>query len=83
MSAIRKIVFFNMSVSADYQVFSLGENGPETAFLKQLVSKVFIQSDENPFYLACSSCSNCPVAARCPVRHNYEFLSNQAVPGLP
>lgn len=64
---------------ADYQVFSLGENGPETAFLKQLVSKVFIQSDENPFYLACSSCSNCPVAARCPVRHNYEFLSNQAV----
>ena len=37
---------------ADYQVFSLGENGPETAFLKQLVSKVFIQSDENPFYLA-------------------------------
>lgn len=64
---------------ADYQVFSLGETGPETAFLKQLVSKVFIQSDENPFYLACSSCSNCPVAARCPVRHNYEFLSNQAV----
>ena len=43
---------------ADYQVFSLGETGPETAFLKQLVSKVFIQSDENPFYLSCSSCSN-------------------------
>lgn len=64
---------------ADYQVFSLGENGTETAFLKQLISKVFIQSDENPFYLAYSSCNNCPVAARCPVRHNYEFLSNQAV----
>lgn len=64
---------------ADYQVFSLGENGPEPAFLKQLISKVFIQSDENPFYLACSLCSNCPVAVRCPVRHNYEFLSNQVV----
>ena len=64
---------------ADYQVFSLGENGPETEFLKHLISKVFTQSDKNPFYLACSSCSNCPVATRCPVRHNYEFLSNQAV----
>ena len=73
-----KSVFQHVSF-ADYQVFSLGENGPETEFLKHLISKVFTQSDENPFYLACSSCSNCPVATRCPVRHNYEFLSNQAV----
>lgn len=72
---IEKSVFQHVSFS-DYQVFSLGENGVETAFLEQLFKKVFRKSEENPFYqlfVANESCSRCK---RCPVRHNYEFLSD-------
>lgn len=69
-------VFQHVSFS-DYQVFALGENGVETTFLEALLKKVFQQSQQNPFYIAYEDCKNCTLCTRCPVRHNYEFLSNE------
>lgn len=69
--------FFQHVSFSDYQVFSLEEKGIETAFLERLFDKIFRQSDDNPFYkeyMKNVGCSNCK---RCPVRHNYEFLSEQ------
>ena len=60
---------------ADYQVFTLKEDGVGTDFLKALIERVFIADDENPFYLAYKSNGSCSLCQRCPVRHNYEFLS--------
>lgn len=67
-------VFQHVSFS-DYQVFSLGANGIETAFLDALFKKVFQKDNKNPFYNAYVECGTCALCTRCPVRHNYEFLS--------
>lgn len=72
---VEKSVFQHVSFS-DYQVFALGENGVETTFLEKLLKKVFNQSEENPFYQAYIADSSCSMCKRCPVRHNYEFLSD-------
>lgn len=68
-------VFQHVSFS-DYQVFSLCENGIGTEFLEKLLEKVFRKSMENPFYEAYVNDATCSMCQRCPVRHNYEFLSN-------
>lgn len=61
---------------ADYQVFTLKENGVGTDFLVKLIGKIFLPVDENPFYQAYKKNENCSLCQRCPVRHNYEFLSH-------
>ena len=71
-------VFQHVSFS-DYQVFSIGKNGIETTFLENLLEKVFRKTDENPFYEAYIKDASCSMCGRCPVRHNYEFLSNEMV----
>ena len=68
-------VFQHVSFS-DYQVFSLRENGVGTDYLEELVSKVFLASNENPFYRAYVENEGCSLCQKCPVRHNYEFLSD-------
>lgn len=70
-------IFQHVSFS-DYQVFSLGSNGIETAFLDALFKKVFRKNMQNPFYTAFEQCGKCALCTRCPVRHNYEFLSIDA-----
>lgn len=70
-------VFQHVSFS-DYQVFSISANGIETVFLDTLFSKVFQKDNLNPFYNAYVECGNCALCTRCPVRHNYEFLSDNA-----
>lgn len=62
---------------ADYQVFSLSENGIQTVFLENLLEKVFSQNEDNPFYQSYKKGEkNCQLCQRCPVRHNFEFLSD-------
>ena len=60
---------------ADYQVFTLKENGVGTEFLNALIEKVFCKTEDNPFYQAYKKAGSCSLSQRCPVRHNYEFLS--------
>ena len=62
---------------ADYQVFTLKEDGVGTEFLSTLIGKVFCETEENPFYQAYKNNDSCTLCQRCPVRHNYEFLSKQ------
>ena len=68
-------VFQHVSFS-DYQVFSLKEDGVKTEFLENVLGKIFSQEEENPFYQAYIEDKKCPLCKRCPVHHNYEFLSN-------
>ena len=71
-----KSVFQHVSF-ADYQVFSLSENGIQTVFLEKLLEKVFSQNDDNPFYQSYKKEeTNCQLCQRCPVRHNFELLSD-------
>ena len=79
-SYTRKEVYITDSVFqhisfADYQVFTLKEDGVGTEFLSTLIGKVFSRTEENPFYQAYKNNDSCTLCQRCPVRHNYEFLS--------
>ena len=56
---------------ADYQVFTLKEDGVGTDFLVTLIGKVFLPDDENPFYQAYKKNDNCNLCQRCHVRHNF------------
>ena len=81
-SYTRKEVYISDSVFqhisfADYQVFTLKEDGVGTEFLSTLIGKVFSKTEENPFYQAYKNNDSCTLCQRCPVRHNYEFLSKQ------
>ena len=68
-------VFQHISFS-DYQIFTLSENGVETDYLEELIGKIFQDQEANPFFKAFNENSNCSLCQKCPVRHNYQFLSN-------
>ena len=72
---IENSVYQHVSFS-DYQVFSLIETGVETTFLENLLEKIFRKSADNPFFQAYNDDAACSMCHRCPVRHNYEFLSD-------
>lgn len=68
-------VFQHISFS-DYQIFTLSENGVETDYLEELIGKIFQDQEANSFFKAFKENSNCSLCQKCPVRHNYQFLSN-------
>lgn len=68
-------VFQHVSFS-DYQVFTLREDGIGTEYLEALVEKVFRHDERNPFYKAYIENASCTLCQRCPVRHNFEFMSS-------
>lgn len=67
-------VFQHVSFS-DYQVFALSEGGIKTEYLEELLGKVFKKESTNPFYQAYEENSSCTLFQKCPVRHNFEFLT--------
>ena len=70
-------VFQHVSFS-DYQMFTLTEDGVGTKYLEELFEKVFRQDEVNPFYNVYTENSSCTLCQRCPVRHNFEFMSSPA-----
>lgn len=68
-------VFQHVSFS-DYQMFTLTEDGVGTKYLEELFEKVFRQDEVNPFYNVYTENSSCTLCQRCPVRHNFEFMSS-------
>lgn len=67
-------VFHHISFS-DYQMFTLRREGVGTEYLEALFSKVFCKELGNPFYQAYLANTECTMCQRCPVRHNFDFLS--------
>lgn len=68
-------VFRHVSFS-DYQVFTLTPDGIGTTYLEMLFEKIFHQIEENPFLKAYKENKSCPLYQKCPVRHNFEFMSD-------
>lgn len=68
-------VFQHINFS-DYQVFTLNEHGIGTEYLENLIGKVFYHDATNPFFQSFEENSSCTLCQKCPVRHNYEFLSD-------
>ena len=75
-SFIEGSIFQHVNFS-DYQVFALDGSGYKTTFLEDLMKKVFDDSLDNPFYIGYTKCENCTYKSRCPVKHNFEYLSDE------
>ena len=72
--------FYSIDFS-DYQFFTIKDGEAKTDFVDALLEKIFARTAENPFYKAREcACSKCGIdTALCPVKHNYDFLTNECV----
>ncbi|MHB7979183.1 DNA phosphorothioation-dependent restriction protein DptF [Clostridium sporogenes] len=69
--------FVNFS---DYHIFTLKDGKVHSRYIESLITKITDSSEYNIFYKSykkhCTECSNCNC---CPIRANYELLSNEKV----
>lgn len=62
---------------SDYHMYSLAEDGIHAEYIESILQKVFIQDEQNPFYIKyVEACTQCSLSKKCPVKLNYEFMSN-------
>lgn len=65
---------------ADYQLYTLSENGADSKYIQQILKKIFGSIPENPFANAYfNECSKCPLQMKCAVRYNFSFLQNENI----
>lgn len=69
--------FVNFS---DYNIFTLKDGQVNSSYIESLITKITDSSELNIFYNSykrnCTECSNCDC---CPIKANYELLSNEMV----
>jgi len=70
--------FYHVDFS-DYQLYTLTNSGVRSDYLTQLFRKIFAKTSDNPFYNAYCGNSNCDLHTRCPIRNNFEFLTNEKI----
>lgn len=70
--------YFQYISFSDYHMYSLAEKGIHAGYIEKIFEKVFSQEDENVFYKSYQkACTDCPLAQKCPVKKNYEYLMDQ------
>ena len=70
--------FYHVDFS-DYQLYTLTNSGVRSDYLTQLFRKIFAKTSDNPFYNAYCGNGNCDLHTRCPIRNNFEFLTNEKI----
>lgn len=67
--------YFQHVSFSDYHMFSLTESGVHAGYIEDILNKVFGEKEENMFYQSYKKdCTKCPLAQKCPVKMNYEYL---------
>ncbi len=65
---------------SDYHMFSLNKNGINPEYIEMLFEKIVSNDDNNIFYSSYTlDCKSCSLYSQCPIRMNYEFLTNPHV----
>ncbi len=65
---------------ADYHLYELTSEGAKSEYVSGIIAKITQNNPDNIFYKEyCSCCKNCDAYKRCPVRVNYELLSDVKV----
>lgn len=63
---------------SDYHMYSLTEKGIHAEYIEKILEKVFGREEKNIFYKSYQNdCAGCPLAQKCPVKRNYEYLMDQ------
>ena len=71
------IQFINFS---DYNLYTLKDGKVQSKYIKRLINKITNQSEVNDFYNSYKeNCSNCKNKDKCPIKANYELISEDNV----
>lgn len=71
------IQFINFS---DYNLYTLKDGRVQSKYIKELINKVTNPSEVNDFYNSYKdNCSNCKNKDKCPIKANYELISEENV----
>ncbi|MBA2864031.1 DNA phosphorothioation-dependent restriction protein DptF [Methanococcus maripaludis] len=63
---------------SDYQLYTVSNDGVKSKYIENIIGKIIGKNGENPFYRGYSGlCSNCSEKDKCPVKINYELISNE------
>lgn len=77
-NSFREDSFFQFINLANFNLFTLKDEKSESYIIEELLRKLTCQSVNNPFYQSyLKSYNNTNV--RCPIKYNYDFLSNKLV----
>lgn len=61
---------------SDYHMYSLTKDGIHPVYLEAILSRIFNKEEKNPFFTVYKNeCQICPLSEKCPVKHNFEFLT--------
>ncbi len=73
--------FFYSVNFADYHLYELTPNGVKSDYISGILNKITAHDEQNnPFYRDyCSCCANCESRDVCPVKANYELLSDTKI----
>ena len=66
---------------SDYHLYELTNEGNhiDSFYFRELMHKLTNENKNNPFYSKYQECSNCELAAACPIKHNYELIREDKV----
>lgn len=71
------IQFINFS---DYNLYTLKDGKVQSKYIKELINKITNPSEVNLFYSSYKeNCSNCKNKDKCPIKSNYELISEDNV----
>ena len=71
------IQFINFS---DYNLYTLKDGKVQSKYIKELINKITNPSEVNDFYNSYKeNCSNCKNKDKCPIKANYELISEDSV----
>ncbi len=60
---------------ADYHMFTLSEDGIRARYIELILDKIFSKNEDSIFYSTyLGGAESCPLAKKCPVKNNFEFL---------
>lgn len=65
---------------SDYHLYTLEDGRAKSDYIKQILEKITMQDNSNCFYSEYSGlCNNCENSSICPIKANYEMLSNSVI----
>lgn len=63
---------------SDYQLYTVSNDGVKSKYIENIIGKIIGENTENPFYIDyCKSCMQCSEKDKCPVKLNYELISDK------
>lgn len=65
---------------ADYHLYEVTSEGIQSNYISEIMKKITQKDNKNEFYTEyCGKCKNCVSFDRCPIRINYEMLSDDQI----